>query len=241
VRLGDRERQCPAILFRRWQRRLVTAASTRFRSYAPQPVHRSRRQNCRSNLTVALRPSAGRLPTLLPRTYPGRPGTRGPGDSAAVKFDRRPATLDARAPAWQRPAHDPPAVHRQVEARKPVRAERLPAAFPPAVGAAGSARAARPQRANGAVCDRRVPELYLPPGARYFGCPHGHQMAACLSAGVLARIMHTLGLSGGGNERKALWPLSFCTSRRPSSPSRLLRGARLAAVLSELLTWTLPV
>jgi hypothetical protein len=33
-----------------------------------------------------------------------------------------------------------------------------------------------PLAVNGAACNRRVPELYLPPGARYFGCPDCYQM-----------------------------------------------------------------
>jgi hypothetical protein len=33
-----------------------------------------------------------------------------------------------------------------------------------------------PLAVNGAACNRRVPELYLAPGARYFGCAHCYQM-----------------------------------------------------------------
>jgi hypothetical protein len=33
-----------------------------------------------------------------------------------------------------------------------------------------------PLAVHGAACNRRVPEVYLPPGARYFGCPDCHQM-----------------------------------------------------------------
>ena len=52
---------------------------------------------------------------------------------------------------------------------------------------------------NGAECNRRVGKLYLPPGARYFGCRTCHRLTyrSCQEAHQAERLFSRLGMELG--------------------------------------------
>lgn len=52
---------------------------------------------------------------------------------------------------------------------------------------------------DGVPCNRRVGKLYLPPGARYFGCRHCHNLTyrSSQEAHQAERVAAMLGLDGG--------------------------------------------
>jgi hypothetical protein len=56
---------------------------------------------------------------------------------------------------------------------------------------------------NGRVCGRRVGKLYLPPGARYFGCRHCHDLTytSCQESHRYDRLFGRLAAETGVDER----------------------------------------
>jgi hypothetical protein len=60
-----------------------------------------------------------------------------------------------------------------------------------------------PLVANGRPCGRRVGKLYLPPGARYFGCRHCHDLTytSCQESHRYDRLFGRLAADTGVNER----------------------------------------